>query len=139
MCINLEEDGSMHEWDSFVKGKWQSTIDVENFILNNYKEYTGTSEFLRDCTRKTSRLWNKCQKLLDKESVTNVIDAETVFFSGIDNFDVGYIDKKNEVIVGLQTDEPLKMQTASTRSGPSPWLQLMDHGFGKPGIVGLVE
>lgn len=109
MCINLEEDGCVQEWDKFVDGKWKKTIDVEDFILTNYKEYNGTSEFLVDSSKKTNRLWNKCLKLIDKESITNIVNAETSFFSGIDSFDIGYIDKKNEVIVGLQTDEPLKV------------------------------
>ena len=125
----MEEDGCVQEWDNFIKGKWQSTIDVENFILTNYKEYTGTSEFLKDSSRKTNRLWNKCQKLLDRESVTNVIDAETVFFSGIDNFDVGYIDKKNEVIVGLQTDEPLKLFVNPYISLKSCSMFLKNNGY----------
>lgn len=105
----MEEDGCVQEWDKFIDGKWKKTIDVEDFILTNYKEYNGSSEFLTDCSKKTNRLWNKCQKLIDKESIVKVLNAETAFFAGIDSFDIGYIDKKNEVIVGLQTDEPLKV------------------------------
>lgn len=98
----------IEEWNGFKGTKWQQTIDVEDFIINNYKEYTGSSEFLKGISRKTSRVWSRCQKLLDKEDMTKVLDVETSYFSSINGFEQGYIDKKNEVIVGLQTDEPLK-------------------------------
>lgn len=98
----------MEEWNGFNGTKWQQTIDVEDFIVNNFKEYKGSSDFLKGVSRKTSRVWSRCQKLLDKEAITNILDADLETFASIDNFDPGYIDKKNEVIVGLQTDEPLK-------------------------------
>lgn len=99
----------MQEWDNFKDGKWKKVIDVENFILNNYKEYLGNSDFLKGISKKTSRVLGRCQKLLEKEIITNVLDIETNYFSGIDSFEPGFIDKKNEVIVGLQTDDPLKL------------------------------
>lgn len=98
----------MQEWENFKNGKWQQVIDVENFILNNYTEYLGSSEFLKGISKKTNRVWSRCQKLLEKEIITNVLDIETNYFSGIDSFEPGFIDKKNEVIFGLQTDDPLK-------------------------------
>ena len=98
----------MQEWENFKNGKWQQVIDVDNFILNNYKEYLGSSEFLKGISKKTNRVWSRCQKLLEKEIISNVLDIETNYFSGIDSFEPGFIDKKNEVIVGLQTDDPLK-------------------------------
>lgn len=96
------------EWNDFVAGRWQKTIDVEEFIKLNYHEYTGDDSFLTECSKKTSKVWGRCQKLLKKELVTGVLDVETSILSGIDNYDAGYIDRANEVIVGLQTDEPLK-------------------------------
>lgn len=98
----------MQEWDTFSGKRWQQVIDVDDFIINNYKEYLGSSDFLKGTSRKTGRIWSRCQKILEKEDITNVLDIETNYFSGIDNFDPGYIDKKSEVIVGLQTDDPLK-------------------------------
>lgn len=98
----------MKEWEGFKGLKWQKNIDVENFIENNYTEYKGDEKFLKGASSKTSKLWKKCQKLLKKEAISGVLDVETDIISGIDNFDVGYIDRKDEVIVGLQTDEPLK-------------------------------
>lgn len=99
----------MQEWVKFKGKKWQQTIDVEDFIINNYKEYDGSSEFLKGISRRTNKIWNRCQKLIEKESVIKILDVEDSYFSSIDGFEVGYIDKKSEVIVGLQTDEPLKL------------------------------
>ena len=98
----------MSEWEKLKGSKWQKSIDVENFIESNYKEYLDDSKFLTSISKKTSKVWNKCKKLLNKEAISGVLDVETFIMSGIDNFEPGYIDKANEVIVGLQTDEPLK-------------------------------
>ena len=98
----------MIEWEEFKGSKWQKNIDVADFIENNYKEYLEDDKFLTGISKKTSKLWNKCKKLLAKEAISGVLDVETFIMSGIDNFEPGYIDRGNEVIVGLQTDEPLK-------------------------------
>ncbi len=98
----------MNEWNEFQGEKWRKKVDVEDFIINNYQEYVGNEKFLTKSSKKTSKLWSRCQKLLEKEAITKVLDIETNVISGIDKFDPGYIDKRNEVIVGLQTDEPLK-------------------------------
>ena len=96
----------MEEWNGFQGEKWRKKVDVEDFIINNYKEYKEDESFLTKCSKKTSKVWSRCQKLLEKEMLTKVLDIETMAISGINNFDAGYIDKKKEVIVGLQTDEP---------------------------------
>ncbi|MBR3523834.1 MAG: formate C-acetyltransferase [Bacilli bacterium] len=96
------------EWNDFIAGRWQKTIDVEDFIRLNYHEYLGDESFLKGCSKKTNKVWSRCQKLLKKEAISGVLDVETTIISGIDNFEPGYIDRSNEVIVGLQTDEPLK-------------------------------
>jgi len=98
----------MNEWVGFKGTKWQKDIDVQNFIESNYKEYLEDDGFLTGISKKTSKVWNKCKKLLAKEAISGVLDVETFIMSGIDNFEVGYIDRGNEVIVGLQTDAPLK-------------------------------
>lgn len=95
-------------WNKFKGTKWKKNIDVENFIIMNYKEYLGDDSFLEGISNKTSKVWSKCQKLLKKEAISGVLDVDTNIISGIDSFNPGYIDYKNEVIVGLQTDEPLK-------------------------------
>lgn len=92
----------------FKEGLWQKEINVENFIKENYEEYLGDESFLKPISSKTKKIWDKCNNLLLEELKKGVIDIDTKNMSGIDNFEPGYIDKKNEVIVGLQTDEPLK-------------------------------
>lgn len=98
----------MKEWNDFKKGVWQEKIDVDNFIETNYKEYKGDESFLSGSTDKTKKVWNKCLDLLKLELKNGVLDIDVDNMSGINNFKPGYIDKKNEVIVGLQTDKPLK-------------------------------
>ncbi len=98
----------MQEWEDFKGTKWKNNIDVENFIESNYKEYTDDDKFLTGISKKTSKVWGKCKKLLAREAISGVLDVETFIMSGIDNFEVGYIDRPSEVIVGLQTDAPLK-------------------------------
>ena len=84
-------------------------INVRDFIQQNYTEYLGDDSFLRSYTDKTFKLWQKCQELLKQErEAGGVLDIDTEHFSGICSFGPGYIDQENEVIVGLQTDAPLK-------------------------------
>lgn len=92
----------------FKEGLWQKEINVKNFIKENYEEYLGDESFLKPISSKTKKIWDKCNNLLLEELKKGVIDIDTKNMSGIDNFEPGYIDKENEVIVGLQTDEPLK-------------------------------
>ena len=98
----------MKEWYDFKGENWQTEINVFDFIYNNYEEYTGSSDFLVGPTDKTTAIWNKCLELLKEEGKKGVLDIDVNHVSGINNFDAGYIDKDNEVIVGLQTDAPLK-------------------------------
>lgn len=92
----------------FKTGNWSKDIDVRDFIQKNYTEYLGDDSFLVGPSKKTKNLWNTCLGLLNQEVKKSVLDIETDIFSGIDNYKAGYIDKQNEVIVGLQTDAPLK-------------------------------
>jgi formate C-acetyltransferase len=96
------------EWKNFNEGKWQKEINVEDFILSNYHLYEGDESFLTLPTLKTKEVWDKCYALMEKEISNNIIKVDLEHISGIDNFEPGYIDKQNEVIVGLQTNEPLK-------------------------------
>lgn len=84
-------------------------IDVRSFVLKNLKSYNGDSSFLTGPSKKTKKLWERCEKLLKQELKNGgvlKIDSKTV--SSITSHKAGYIDKSLEVIVGLQTDEPLK-------------------------------
>ena len=95
-------------WDTFKGRQWKKEINVSNFIDNNYSEYKGDDSFLVGKTEKTTKVWAKCEKLLAKERKVKLLDVDLKHISGINNFPAGYIDKKNEVVVGLQTDKPLK-------------------------------
>ncbi len=93
----------------FVGGIWETEINVRDFIQKNYTLYEGDSSFLAKPTQKTKAVWDRCvELLLEERKKGGVLDVETKRISGICNFAPGYIDKKNEVIVGLQTDAPLK-------------------------------
>lgn len=95
-------------WQGFETGKWTKEIDVRNFIQKNYSLYDGDDSFLEGVTDRTKKLWDKCHQLIVEEMKTGILDVETDIISGIDNFAPGYIDRDNELILGLQTDAPLK-------------------------------
>lgn len=95
-------------WKGFKNSVWQDEINVSDFILSNYKEYKGDESFLCGASAKTSALMKKVNSLLAKEAKLGMLDVDLKNVSGINNFKPGYIDKKNEVIFGLQTDKPLK-------------------------------
>lgn len=93
----------------FAPGKWQTSVNVQDFVLNNITPYEGNASFLSGPSPKTTNLWNICKEALLKERANNgclAIDVETI--SSINAFLPGYINKENEVIVGLQTDQLLK-------------------------------
>ena len=97
------------EWNGFRGEDWQTEINVSAFIDANYTEYKGDESFLVGPTEKTQKVWNRCKELLNEETKKGgCLDVETNILSGITAFAPGYIDKDNEVIVGLQTDAPLK-------------------------------
>ena len=98
----------MDGWRSFTNSLWNKEVNVANFVEKNYKEYTGDSSFLRSSTEKTKKLWDICLKKLEEEQKKHVLDIDCTEFSGINSFNPGYIDKENEIIVGLQTDSVLK-------------------------------
>ncbi len=95
-------------WEGFRSGEWRHLVNVRNFIQKNYTPYEGDDSFLAGISEKTSRVWEKCRALIVEEVQKGIIGVETDVISGIDNFKPGYIDRDNEVIVGLQTDAPLK-------------------------------
>ncbi len=94
--------------NKFNGGLWETETNVEDFILNNYHEYKGDESFLVLPTEKTKKLLNIVQELQVQELEKGVLDIDTKHVSGINNFEPGYISKDDEVIVGLQTDSPLK-------------------------------
>ena len=96
------------EWIGFQGGAWTDEINVRDFIQQNYRKYDDDSSFLVGATAKTKNIWNRCSELLKEELKKGVLDIDTDKMSAIDAFEPGYINSEDDVIVGLQTDAPLK-------------------------------
>ncbi|HQR24366.1 MAG TPA: formate C-acetyltransferase [Steroidobacteraceae bacterium] len=94
-------------WHGFRPGLWQKEINVRYFIQQNYTPYEGDASFLRPATARTGRIWNKLQSMFVEERRKGVLDISQVPGS-ITGHAAGYIDRDEEIIVGLQTDAPLK-------------------------------
>ena len=96
-------------WNGFVGGAWQSEINVRDFIQTNYQEYTGDDSFLAGATPRTKGMMQKLQSLFALErQYGGVLDIDTATVSSLTSYAPGYIDKPNEIIVGMQTNRPLK-------------------------------
>ncbi|HIY94312.1 MAG TPA: formate acetyltransferase [Candidatus Rothia avicola] len=96
-------------WEGFAPGPWQDSIDVRGFVLANYTPYEGDAAFLAGPTDKTLRVWDTLEKnYLSVERKNRVYDVDTHTPAEIDAFPAGYISDDDNVIVGLQTDVPLK-------------------------------
>ena len=104
---DTETEISRNPWRDFVSGSWQDGIDVRNFVQRNYTPYEGDECFLTGATARTNKLWEKLTHLFDEERKKGVLAVSQVP-SGILAHGPGYIDKDSEIIVGLQTDAPLK-------------------------------
>ena len=97
------------QWEGFSSGRWQNEINVRDFIQQNYTPYTDGAAFLCGPTQRTRDLMGKVQDLFAQERAKGgVLDIDTDTVSSLVNYAPGYIDKENELIVGLQTDAPLK-------------------------------
>ena len=96
-------------WSGFKAGEWQNEINVRNFIQLNYKEYSGDADFLAEATPRTKELMKKLEALFFIErQYGGVLDIDTATVSSLTSYSPGYLDEKNEFIVGLQTNRPLK-------------------------------
>ena len=96
-------------WQGFTGGAWQNEINVRDFIQQNYIEYKGDEQFLSGATERTNQLMKKVQGLFALErQFGGVLDIDTATVSSLKSYSPGYIDKANEIIVGLQTNRPLK-------------------------------
>ena len=93
----------------FKEGLWNSEINVSDFVKTNITPYEGDASFLTGATERTKKIWNICLKALAEERENNGIRSlDSVHVSTITSHKAGYIDKENELIVGLQTDELLR-------------------------------
>lgn len=104
----LNRDEFKTAWESFNEGNWSENIDLRDFIQKNYKPYEGDDDFLESSTKRTRGLWDEVNSLIQEEVKEKTVKVDLETFSGIDNYKPGYIKKEEELIVGLQTDEPLK-------------------------------
>jgi formate C-acetyltransferase len=95
-------------WKGFKPGSWSEGINLRDFIQKNYHPYHGDESFLEGPTEDTISLWSDVNARIQEEVRTRTINVDLERFSGIDNFEPGYIDKDKELVVGLQTDQPLK-------------------------------
>ena len=96
-------------WNGFKNGLWQEEINVRDFIQNNYTEYKGDESFLKGATPRTIQVMEKVQALFKEERQRGgVWDIDTETVTSLLNYAPGYVDKEKDIIVGLQTDEPLK-------------------------------
>jgi formate C-acetyltransferase len=102
-----KEDPTLRAWRSFRGGLWQSQVDVRDFIQQNYEPYEGDGAFLAPATERTRRIWSRLEQLFVEERKKGVLDVSQVP-SSITAHGPGYIDRENELIVGLQTEAPLK-------------------------------
>ena len=94
-------------WEGFNIGLWQTDIDVRDFIQQNYEPFAGDETFLAPATERTKNMWEKLQELFLEERRKGVLDISQIP-SSITAHAPGYIDRDNELIVGLQTEAPLK-------------------------------
>ncbi len=95
-------------WQGFVDGAWKNSIDVRDFIQQNYKEYTGDASFLVGATERTEKLMKKLNALFALEAqFGGVLGIDTLTVSSLTSYGAGYLDKENELIVGIQTSRPL--------------------------------
>ena len=101
-------DGMPQPWNGFVTGPWNDGIDVRDFIQRNYTPYVGDASFLAGPTERTNGVWSKIMAMFPVERERGVYDVDPNTPSSITAHAPGYIDQKNELIVGLQTDAPLK-------------------------------
>jgi len=98
----------MDAWESFVPGPWSDGVDVRDFIQRNYQPYTGDDSFLAGPTPRTTHIWQVLSGMFPQERERGIYDVDATVPSTIVSHAPGYIDKDNEIIVGLQTDAPLK-------------------------------
>ena len=98
-----------NNWKGFREGAWQNEINVRDFIQTNYEAYTGDDSFLTGATPRTAALMKRLEQLFSLErQFGGVLDIDVDTVSSLTSYSAGYLDKENELIVGLQTNRPLK-------------------------------
>jgi formate C-acetyltransferase len=124
MTIAYKSISADEPWSGFAPGAWQDAIDVRGFIQANYRPYEDDGAFLSGPTERTTDLWSKIAKLLKLEREKGVLDVSVDQPSSITAHAAGYIDRETELIVGLQTDAPLKRAIM-----PNGGLRMVESGL----------
>ncbi len=104
----LKKDAKTDSWRAFQPGDWSSSINVRDFIVRNVASYAGDEKFLAGASQRTKAVWAKLQPYFADERKKGVLAVDTQNPSTLLAHKAGYIDRDNEIIVGLQTDEPFK-------------------------------
>jgi formate C-acetyltransferase len=123
----LREAGA---WGGFADGRWQTSIDVADFVRRNRTPYEGDATFLSGPTDRTTTVWRAVSSLFPEERARGIYDADTATPAGITAFPPGYIDKDLELVVGLQTDAPLKRAIM-----PNGGLRMVEDGLAAYGYA----
>src|SRR5215468_9480522 len=116
-------------WRGFKPGSWCSSIDVRDFIICNVAPYTGDETFLVGPSKRTKAVWDKLQPYFEDERKKGVLAVDARTPSTLLAHEAGYIDRDNEVIVGLQTDQPFKRAIF-----PSGGLRMVEAGLKAAGF-----
>jgi len=118
-----------HSWRDFKPGEWQSSIDLRDFIHCNVTPYTGDEKFLAEPSKRTQAVWAKLQPYFKEEQKKGVLAVDAKTPSTMLAHKPGYIDRENEIIVGLQTDQPFKRAIF-----PFGGLRMVEAGLKAAGI-----
>src|SRR5690349_7471658 len=121
-------------WRGFKPGLWQRDVNVRWFLQQHYTPYEGDDKFLAPATERTKRIWKKLEDLFVEERKKSVLDVSLIP-SSITAHPPGYIDKDNEVIVGLQTDAPLKRAIMPNGGWRMVLSSLKTYGYEAPPAV----
>jgi formate C-acetyltransferase len=105
--LNVSAEKQNPAWDGFTAGLWQKEINVRDFIQQNYTPYEGDESFLASATERTKKIWKQLNELFLEERKKGVLEISQIP-SSITSHPAGYIDRENEIIVGLQTEAPLR-------------------------------
>src|SRR3954464_10796362 len=129
------KDGTTAPWQGFRTGLWNKEINVRDFIQQNYEPYDGDASFLASATSRTQKIWDTLQALFVEERKKAVLDVSQIP-SSITAHGPGYIDRSNEVIVGLQTEAPLKRAIMPNGGFRMVVTALKTYGYeADPGVV----
>ncbi|MBO3103557.1 formate C-acetyltransferase [Cellulomonas fengjieae] len=132
------ESAGAPAWDGFAAGPWVDRIDVRDFIQRNYTPFTGDADFLAGPTPRTTAMWARLTEMFPAERARGVHDIDPHTPSSITSHEPGYIDRHHEIIVGLQTDAPLKRAIMPNGGYRMVEKALETYGFAPDPIVGEI-